>query len=149
MLLYSDGTTLILSVRQQPAARSPYRVRMTQACGGYPPLPVLYGGGDHRCPASRAISSAPVLASGVPGLSRKPRRADLLLAVGPLTGIVCISMWISCAKRRQACARGVEMLGIPPPGPAHKRAADWENTTRALCMKRKSAIVHTPRREIS
>ena len=136
-----------------PAARSPYRVRMTQACGGYPPLPVLYGGGDHRCPASRAISSAPVLASGVPGLSRKPRRADLLLAAsaaaGLLNGVVCISMWITCGQRHQACARGVEMLGIPPPGPAHKRAADWENTTRALCMKGKSGIVHTPRREIS
>jgi hypothetical protein len=69
------------------------------------------------------------------GHGRKLRRADLLLAAGPLTGVVCISLWISCAKRRQACACVVEMLGIPPPGPAHKRVADWENTTCGLCIQ--------------
>jgi hypothetical protein len=68
-------------------------------------------------------------------MSRKPRRADLLLAVGLLTGVVCISMWISCAKRRQACARVVEILGIPPSGPANKGVPDWENTARGLCMQ--------------
>ena len=85
---------------------------------------------------------AGVLFCGVPGMSRKPRRADLLLyvAVGPLTGVVCISMWITCAHRHQACARGVEMLGIPPPGPAHKRVLDWENTTRTLCMQRNQEL---------
>ena len=32
---------------------------------------------------------------------------------------LCTRMWITCAKRQQACARAVEMLGIPPAGRAH------------------------------
>ena len=92
-----------------------------------------------------------VLASGVPGVSRKPRRAGLLPAASPAAGLpagcVCTSMWITCVKRHQACARAVEMLGIPPPGCAHERALNWENTTRSMCTKRETGIVHTPRRE--
>ena len=53
---------------------------------------------------------------------------------------MCISMWVTCAKRHQACARAVEMLGIPPPGRAHKKAFNWENTIRALCMQKKSEL---------
>jgi len=68
-------------------------------------------------------------------MSRKPRRVDPLLAVGPLTGVVCISMWISCAKRRQACARVVEILGIRRPALLIKGITDWENNTRGLCMQ--------------
>jgi hypothetical protein len=72
-------------------------------------------------------------------MSGKPRRGDLLLASGPaaglLTGVVCISMWITCAQRHQACARAVEMLGISLPGPAHKRALNWGNTARTVWMQ--------------
>ena len=82
---------------------------------------------------------------------RKPRRAGLLPAASPAAGLpagcVCTSMWITCVKRHQACARAVEMLGIRPPGCAHERALNWENTTRSLCTQRKTGIVHTPRRE--
>ena len=77
-------------------------------------------------------------------LSRKPRRADLLLAASParrlLTGFLCTSMWITCAKRHQACARAVEMLGIPAPGHAHERALNWENATRTLCMQKEPEL---------
>ena len=85
-----------------------------------------------------------VLASGVLGMSRKPRRGDLLLAAGlatrPLTGVVCISMWITCAQRHQACARTVEMLGIPLSGRAHKRVLNWVDTIRTLCMQRNQEL---------
>jgi hypothetical protein len=83
--------------------------------------------------------------------SRTPRRAGLLPAASPAAGLpagfVCTSMWITCVKRHQACARAVEMLGIPPPGCAHERALNWENTTRSMCTMREAGIVHTPRRE--
>jgi hypothetical protein len=93
----------------------------------------------------------PVLASGVPRVSRKPRRAGLLPAAGPAAGLtagfVCTSVWITCVKRHQSCARAVEMLGIPPPGCAHERAVNWENTTRSMCTKREAGIVHMQRRK--
>jgi hypothetical protein len=49
-------------------------------------------------------------------------------------------MWVTCAKRHQACARAVEMLGIPPPGRAHKKAFNWENMIRALCTQKKPEL---------
>ena len=68
-------------------------------------------------------------------------RADRLpLAASPvrglLTGCVCISLWITCAKRHQACVRAVEMLGIPLLGRAGKGAFNWEDMKRALCTQR-------------
>jgi len=53
----------------------------------------------------------------------QPRRNPALIGqrgTFQLTGHVCTSMWITCAQRRRACAGAVEMLGIPPPGRAHK-----------------------------
>jgi len=73
---------------------------------------------------------------GPAGVSRKPGRAGPLLtaipAPGLLPGLLCISVWITCAKRRQACVRAVEMLGILPAARAADKASGWENTTRAL-----------------
>jgi len=100
--------------------------------------------GEHRCllarahprrdpihagswrPAWRACHASPgaLICCGLPARHQDCRPA------------VCINMWITCAKRHQACARAVEMLGIPPPGPAGKRSSNWEDATRALCMKR-------------
>ena len=78
------------------------------------------------------------------GRVTRPRCGDLLLAAGPVNGLlagyVCTSMWITCAKRRRACAPAVEMLGIPPPGSAHKRAFNWENATRALWIQKKPEL---------
>ncbi len=78
------------------------------------------------------------------GRVTRPRCGDLLLAAGPVNGLlagyVCTSMWITCAKRRRACAPAVEMLGIPPPGSAHKRAFNWENATRVLWMQKKPEL---------
>ena len=96
-----------------------------------------------------AISSLPTAGSRVRrGRVTRAPAGDLLLAAslvrGRLVGYVCASMWITCAKRHRACARAVEMLGIPPPGRAHKRVFNWENTTRALCIQKKREL-STPR----
>ena len=99
----------------------------------------------------RDLSHAGSWRPRVRGVSWKPRRAGLLAAASPaiglLAGFLCTSMWITCAKRRQACAHEVEMLGILPPRRAHEQALNWENTTRSMCTQRKAGIVHTPRRE--
>lgn len=80
----------------------------------------------HRCLLARSHPHR-VLASGGlrrPGRVTQARRANLPLAAslvrGLLTGCVCISLWITCAKRYQACVRTVEMLGIPLLGRAGK-----------------------------
>jgi hypothetical protein len=49
-------------------------------------------------------------------------------------------MWITCVKRRQACARIGEMLGIVLPGRADDRAFTWESAARALCMEKKPEL---------
>jgi hypothetical protein len=48
---------------------------------------------------------------------------------------MCISVWITCAKRHQACARSVEMLGIRLLGRTDNKASNWVNTIRALCVQ--------------
>jgi hypothetical protein len=58
-----------------------------------------------------------------------------------------MTMWIACAKSRLACVRRVEMLGIVRQGDAHDSAFTWEIAVRALCVKEKTVIVHTPLRD--
>jgi hypothetical protein len=53
---------------------------------------------------------------------------------------VCTSMWITCAKRHQACGRAVEMLGIRPPGRPLIRVLSWEDTSHTLCTPRKPEL---------
>ena len=85
-----------------------------------------------------------VLASGASGVSCKRCYAHPLRAARPGTRPadrpVCTSMWITCAKRRQACAHAAEMLGIPPAARPHIRVFSWENTTRTLCTQRKPEL---------
>ena len=89
-----------------------------------------------------AISSGPRSGPGVwRAASRKHQYADPLLPASPAgelrAGLVCTTMWITCVKRRQACAHIGEMLGIVLPGRAHDRAFTWESTARALCIEKK------------
>ena len=81
-------------------------------------------------------------------MTGRPRCGDLLLAARPvrglLTGHVCTSMWITCAKQRRACAPAVEMLGIPPPARGLIKGFNWENATRVLWIYKKTRIVHMP-----
>ena len=58
-----------------------------------------------------------------------------------------MTMWIACAKSRLACVRRVEMLGIVCQGNALNSAFTWEIAVRALCIKEKTVIVHTPLRD--
>ena len=124
-----------------------------QAGGGYQ--------GRLSCKAAAAIGSLlrDLIRAG--GSSRQAtracpaerRRGDLLLAASPRQEdrcpAMCISMWVTCAKRPQACARAVEMLGIPPPGRADKKAFNWENTIPRPVHAEEIGIVHMPRRESS
>ena len=57
-----------------------------------------------------------------------------------MPGLLCTTMWITCVKRRQACAHIGEMLGIVLPGRAHDRAFTWESTARTLCMEKKPEL---------
>jgi len=65
-------------------------------------------------------------------------RAGALLPTGPagelVTALLCTTMWITCVKRRRACAYTVEMLGIRLPGRARNRAFTWESAIRTLCI---------------
>jgi len=73
---------------------------------------------------------------------RRSRSSDDHERAGPL----CIAMWITCAKRRIACVRCGERLGIVLPPPGYITAFTWEAALRALCIKERSVIVHTPHR---
>ena len=83
-------------------------------------------------------------ASGVPAASRKHRHAGALLPASRagelLTGLLCTTMWISCVKRRRACALIGEMLGIALPGRARNRAFAWESAIRALCIEKEPEL---------
>ena len=67
-----------------------------------------------------------------------------------LSALLCITMWITCVKRRRACAHIGEMLGIVLPGRARNRAFTWESAIRALCMEKNGNCPHaTPRQRIN
>jgi len=57
-----------------------------------------------------------------------------------LRALLCRTMWISCVKRRRACAHIGEMLGIVLPGRARNRAFTWESAIRALCMEKEPEL---------
>jgi hypothetical protein len=54
--------------------------------------------------------------------------------------VLCITMWITCVKRRQACAHIGEMLGIVLPGRARNGAFTWESAIHALWAERKAKL---------
>lgn len=104
---------------------------------------------------SCAISSTPGPCLRRPGRVTQARRADLPLAAslvrGLLTGCVCISLWITCAKRHLACARAVEMLGIPPLGRAGKAGFQLGGYEPTPCAYRGIRICPhtTPRKPVN
>jgi len=57
-----------------------------------------------------------------------------------LPALLCTTMWITCAKRRRACALIGEMLRIPLPGRARNRAFTWESAIRALCIEKEQEL---------
>ena len=54
--------------------------------------------------------------------------------------LLCITMWITCVKRRRACAHIGEMLGIALPGRARNRAFTWESAIHALWTEKKAKL---------
>ena len=54
--------------------------------------------------------------------------------------LLCTTMWITCAKRRRACAHIGEMLGIVLPGRARNRAFTWESAIYALWMEKEREL---------
>ena len=57
-----------------------------------------------------------------------------------LTRLLCTTMWITCVKRRRACAHIGELLGIVLPGRARNRALTWESAIHALCIEKKTEL---------
>jgi hypothetical protein len=107
--------------------------------------------GEHLVPAvvGDGIQAQARSASCVPAASRKHRHADPLPASrheNVLQALLCTTMWITCVKRRRACAHIGEMLGIVLRGRARNRAFTWESAIHALWTEKKSETVHTPRR---
>jgi len=146
------GRTVTGRALERTATRGPYRVRMSMigrlAAGTRAASPVKRR--KHRCLLARSHPHR-VLASGVPGESRKPGALICRWLPAPvrglLTGCVCISLWITCAKRHQACVYAVEILGIPLLGRAGKGAFNWEDMNPRPVHAEESSFVHTPRRE--
>jgi len=90
-----------------------------------------------RCPPSWAMPSRPAQArsaSWVPAAARKPRHENVLQA------LLWTTMWITCVKRRRACAHIGEMLGIVLPGRVRNRAFTWESAIRALWVEKEREL---------
>jgi hypothetical protein len=101
--------------------------------------------GEHLVPAvvGDGIQAQARSASCVPAASRKHRHADPLPASrheNVLQALLCTTMWITCVKRRRACAHIGEMLGIVLPGRARNRAFTWESAIRALWTEKKAKL---------
>ena len=86
-------------------------------------------------------------ASRGPAAAREHRHADPLarccLPAGQenvLSALLCTTMWITCVKRRRACAHIGEMLGIVLSGRARNRAFTWESAIRALWTEKKAKL---------
>ena len=111
---------------------------------------VLWENGGDPVPAFVRDLIGEVLASCAPGVSCKRRCAHPLRAARPGTRSadrpVCTSMWITCAKRHQACAHIGEMLGIVLPGRARNRGLHLGERDPRPVDGEKNGIVHTPRR---
>jgi hypothetical protein len=57
-----------------------------------------------------------------------------------LQALLCTTMWITCVKRRRACAHIGEMLGIVLLGRARNRAFTWESAIHALWTEKKAKL---------
>ena len=109
-----------------------------------------------RCPPSRAMSSGP---GPDPRPACRPPRAS----TGTLTrcclptrqenllpaGLLCTTMWITCVKRRRACAHPGKCWGSRGPGRAYDRAFTWgerdphpANGEKPELSTRHAAIAH-------
>ena len=51
-----------------------------------------------------------------------------------LSVLLCIRVWITCVKRRQACVHIGEMLGSPLSARLCKEVLTCENTVHSLCI---------------
>ena len=112
-----------------------------QAPGDAGRLPAGYAA-SIRCPPSWAMAQARSASCG-PAASREHRHADALPASPAgerVTALLCITMWITCVKRRRACAHIGEMLGIALPGRARNRAFTWESAIHALWTEKKAKL---------
>jgi hypothetical protein len=103
--------------------------------------------GEHPVPAvvGDGIQAQARSASCVPTASRKHRHADRCLPArheNVLQALLCTTMWITCVKRRRACARLGEMLGIVLPGRARNRAFTWGSAIYALWTEKKRNCPH-------
>jgi len=91
-----------------------------------------------------AIQAQARSASCLPVVSRKRRHAGALLPAGRqenvLPALLCTTMWITCVKRRRACAHIGEMLGIVLPGRARNRAFTWESAIHALWTEKEPEL---------
>ncbi len=62
------------------------------------------------------------------------------LAENVLQALLCITMWITCVKRRLACAHIGECWGSRYRAAAHNRAFTWESAIHALWTEKKAKL---------
>ena len=68
-------------------------------------------------------------------LFRAPVNGTGLLRKGNFISVLlCTTLWITCVKRRPACAHFGEMLGSPLPVRSFNEALTWENIVYTLCI---------------
>ena len=99
--------------------------------------------GDVTHAQARSASCGPAASRNTGTLTRfclPARRANVSQV------LLCTTMWITCVKRRRACAHIGEMLGIPLPGSAHDRGLYLGKHDPRPVDGKESKTVHTPRR---
>ena len=105
-----------------------------------------------RCPPSWAMASRP---RPDPRPACRPPRAITGMLTrccvpardeNVLQALLCTTMWITCVKRRRACARLGGNAGDRVTGRARNRAFTWGSAINALWTAKASEFVHTPRR---
>ena len=57
-----------------------------------------------------------------------------------LRALLCRTMWISCVKRRRACAHIGKCWGSCCRGRARNKAFTWESAIRALCVEKEPEL---------
>ena len=50
------------------------------------------------------------------------------------SALLCMGLWMTCAKRRSACAYPGKRLGIAGVSGVHGRPVTWDNSICALCI---------------
>ena len=105
-----------------------------------------------RCPPSWAMASRP---RPDPRPACRPPRAITGMVTrcclparheNVLQALLCTTMWITCVKRRRACARLGGNAGDRVTGRARNRAFTWGSAINALWTEKAPEFVHTPRR---